>query len=54
MLSLPALGGRVVKATLLGRNLPLPLAVSDAGLSLTLPAPAAGEPDRVVALEMAR
>ncbi len=53
-LSLPALGGRVVKATLLGRNLPLPLAVSDAGLLLTLPAPAAGEPDRVVALEMAR
>ena len=53
-LSLPALGGRVVKATLFGRSLPLQFAVSDAGLSLTLPAPAAGEPDRVVALEMAR
>jgi len=53
-LSLPSIGGRVTKATLLGRNLPLAVAFSDAGVTLTLPPPAADEPDRVVALETVR
>jgi alpha-L-fucosidase len=50
-LSLPSIGARITKATLLGRNLPVAIAPSGAGVTLTLPAPAADEPDRVVALE---
>jgi alpha-L-fucosidase len=52
-LSLPSIGARVTKATLLGRNLPITIAVSDTGLTLTLPAPGTDEPARVVALETA-
>jgi hypothetical protein len=39
---------------LLGRNLPVVIALSDAGVTLTLPPPARDEPDRVVALETVR
>ena len=53
-LSLPSIGARVTRATLLGRNLLVAIALSEAGVTLTLPPPTPDEPDRVVALETVR
>jgi len=51
-LALPALGGRVARATLLGGGR-VELTQTDAGVTLALPAGLRDEPDRVVILEMA-
>jgi alpha-L-fucosidase len=51
-LALPALGGRVARATLLGGGR-VEVTQTDAGVTLALPAGLRDEPDRVVILEMA-
>jgi alpha-L-fucosidase len=50
--SLPPIGARVTKATLLGTGAPIDVVESSSGLTLTLPL-ASGEPDRVVVLQPA-
>ena len=53
VLSIPALGARVVRARMLASGESVGLAPTERGLTLTLPPAKAGEPDRVVVLETA-
>jgi alpha-L-fucosidase len=53
-LSLPSLGRRVLSATMLDGGEAVPAAQNDIGVTLTLPARPAEQPDRVVVLRMAR
>jgi alpha-L-fucosidase len=52
-LALPAFG-RVTSARLWGRDAEVAMAATEAGFTLTLPAPVPGEIDRVVVMEIAR
>jgi alpha-L-fucosidase len=53
-LSLPPLGGRVLRATALRTGVAVPTAESPSGVTLTLPQAVEGEHDRVVVLHVVR
>lgn len=53
-LALPALGGHVVRATMLGSREDVAMTESASGVVVTLPPPSPAEPDRVVVLTIAR
>jgi alpha-L-fucosidase len=53
VLALPTLGARVVRARMFPSGEPVEATQSEAGVTLTLPAGGADEPDRVVALPLA-
>ena len=54
LLALPPLGARVVRAHMLGSDVPVSVSQSDAGVTLTLPPGVDDEPDRVAVLLLAR
>ncbi len=51
VLTIPTFGSRVTRATLLETGATVEVRPAPGGISLTLPAPVAGQPDRVVVLE---
>jgi alpha-L-fucosidase len=54
LLAIPPLGARVIRATMLGSGAALDFEQTSAGLRLTLPSGGAGEPDRVIAVQIRR
>ena len=52
-LALPALGARVVAASMFGGRERVEFSQTDAGVTLSVPSPSGREPDRVVVLQMA-
>ncbi|MGQ0642081.1 MAG: hypothetical protein ACT4P6_15135 [Gemmatimonadaceae bacterium] len=54
VLALPALGGPVLSAAMLDGGAAVKFSQSDAGVTLTLPAPASDALDRVVVLRLAK
>jgi alpha-L-fucosidase len=54
VVSIPAFGGRVVRASMLGSGARVGVAETEAAISLTMPAEARGEFDRIIVLETRR
>jgi alpha-L-fucosidase len=54
MLSLPSFGARVVKASMLIGDTPVPVTQTETGITLTLPSASTDDPDRVVVLVVKR
>jgi alpha-L-fucosidase len=54
VLALPAVGARVLEASILPTGARTPFTQTDSGITVTLPAPAVDEADRVIVLRLAR